>query len=131
MLLDGLLDNLAKKYGTPPAWLRQELSDYIEAELAHGTSEERELIYKAISRSCKMAEGYPDVASVRGAVWRWAQDGFGDLERRRPDARTFDPENVLTREKGVVDFEAKAKAEGFASFTEYVMTTVARRAHEA
>ena len=131
MILDGLLDNLAKKYGAPPAWLRQELADYIEAELAHDTPAARENIYRAISRACKMAEGYPDVASVRAAVWRWAQDGFGDLERRRPDARTFDPENVVTREKGVVDFEAKAKAEGFSSFTEYVMTTVARRAHGA
>jgi hypothetical protein len=91
-MVDGLMAAIARKYGTPPAWLAKELADYIESELDASTAEARESIYRAISRACKMADGYPDVAAVRGAVWMWSKDGMGDLARRRRTAREYDPD---------------------------------------
>ena len=115
--LDGLMDNLAKKYGNPPAFLRQELETYIAEELACGTSDEREAIYRAIGRSHRMVEGYPDVAAVEKALWSWTLAGFPDLHRKRVDARTFDPSTVPAdpvgaRQEHVRDYQEIAKARG-------------------
>lgn len=77
--LDGLMGAIARKYGVPPAWLASELEDYIRAELDTATPDSRERIYRAISRACRMSDGYPDVAAARSAIWQYAKDGLGDL----------------------------------------------------
>lgn len=87
----GIIRAMVRKYGEPPEWLAREVEEYVREELDISTSDKRERIYKAISRSCKMADGFPDPAAVRSAIWQAQQDGLGDLTRpRRNDWRAED-----------------------------------------
>lgn len=104
---------LARKYGKSPRdehgapWMWDELSRFVVFYLACDTDEELGRIYDAISLSCKQTDGYPDVAAVKQAIWRYEQEGRGKVTH---GAAMAHPEPVDPGERSEYGDKIKAQA---------------------